>query len=142
MSDPALRRFEFWLPTRLVNGLNRREHWAPTARRAQLQRDGVAAAVHAALGRTYRIQAPPSQPKRVIFEARVGRLMDDDGLQAALKHVRDGLQDCGLIHNDGPTSGHTFEYFQWGNAPRRDRGVRVVVELLDKGEMPCATPCS
>jgi hypothetical protein len=128
-----LARLEFWLPARIVNALNRRQHWTATARRAQEQRDGVAAAVLGELGRRFQLAAPPSAPKAIRFEARVGQAFDDDGLRAALKHVRDGLIDARLIDDDGPTSGHAFAYSQTPNTPRRDRGVRVVVELRKDG---------
>ena len=126
-----LARLEFWLSARLVNALNRREYWMATAVRARTQREAVALAVHQALGRTYRIAVPPGRPKAIHFEARVGRAFDDDNLRAALKSVRDGLIDAGLIQGDAPRDGHTFTYTQVPGTPGPKRGVRVVVELRD-----------
>ena len=127
------KRLEFWLPVQIVNALNRRQHWTATARRARIQRDAVAAVVLAELGRR-RIIAPPERPKRILFEARVGQAFDDDNIRAALKHVRDGLIDARLIDDDREASGHQFEYVQTPNTPRRDRGVRVLVELRKAGD--------
>lgn len=128
-----LTRFAFWLPARLVNTLNAREHWIATAARARKQRDGVAAAVLAELGRAYRFAVPPTRPKAIRFEAHVGPAFDDDNLRAALKSVRDGLMDAGVIHGDAPIHGHTFAYEQLPGTARPNRGVRVVVELRKDG---------
>lgn len=117
-----------WLPATLVNTLNARHHWVVAWHRARAQRDAMAAAVLSALGRR-RFAVSPSRPKHVRFDAYVGRAFDSDGLQAALKHVRDGLQDCGVIDTDSEASGHVFVYRQTPGTPPRDRGVRVTITL-------------
>lgn len=117
-----------WLPVTIVNGLNRRQHWTIAWHRARAQRDAVGAAVLAALGGR-RFAVPPSRPKVVEFHAFVGKAFDLDGLQAALKHVRDGLQDCGVIQSDGPNTGHVFVYHQTPGAQLAERGVRMVIRL-------------
>jgi hypothetical protein len=123
-----LRVLTFWLPARLVNTLNTRTHWAVDAKRARRQRDAVCAAVLEALGRTYSLRVGPAEPKRVRFAAHVARLFDDDGLQAALKHVRDGLIDARILDDDAPESGHVFEYAQY-LAKKMPRGVQITVTV-------------
>ncbi len=116
----------------VYNPLNARLHWAARARRARAQRDAVALAVWSALrvpqpdarGLVWTITARPHDPKRVELVAHTARPMDSDGLSASLKAIRDGLMDAGLIHDDGPTSGHTFRYRQVQDG---HRGVRVRV---------------
>lgn len=126
--NDELQALEFFLPVRLVNTLNARHHWVISARRARQQREAVAAAVLAKL-RTdkVRLRVAAAVPKRIVFHAHVGRAFDTDGLQAALKHIRDGLQDAGLIDTDGPTSGHRFVYTQLTGTPPAARGVTVRV---------------
>ena len=114
-----------FVPTRLVNPTNERVHWTARAKRAKAQRDAVAVAVFFAL-RNARITAKPSTPKTIEFVAHVARRFDTDGLVAALKSVRDGLQDCRLIDTDGPSSGHTFAY---GQLVKKPLGVTITVRL-------------
>ena len=66
-------------------------------------------------------------PKRVTFLANTHNVMDTDGLQAALKPVRDALVECGVIHSDAPDSGHEFVYEQ--QIDRVHRGVTIRVAL-------------
>jgi hypothetical protein len=122
-----------FVATTLVNPTNAREHWSARSKRAGRQREAVALAVWAAL-RTPRdhrivshITAKPTTPKAITLVGYVARKFDDDGLQAAMKSVRDGLQDCRLIHSDGPDSGHVFEYAQVVDKTRR--GVEITVRL-------------
>jgi hypothetical protein len=123
-SDKALTVF---VPVRPYNPLNTRLHWGARARRAKQQRDAVSLAVWGVLrGQAPRwyVLAPATSSKAIELTAHVGRLMDDDGLSAALKSYRDGLQDCGLIHDDGPTSGHVFTCRQQAGKPY---GVTITV---------------
>jgi hypothetical protein len=124
-----------FVPTRLVNPTNERAaHWGGRATRAKRQRAAVAMAVWAALRNpsrearmtVWRITAKPETPKHITLTGHVARKLDGDGLQAALKHCRDGLIDCGLIHDDGPDSGHRFDYAQVVRAPT---GVLITVAL-------------
>ena len=128
MTD-ELRALTFWLPVRIVNGLNAREHWTVDAKRARIQRDAVCAGVLAAIGRR-RLAVGPAVPKRVHCEAFVWRVLDGDGLQAALKHVRDGLIDAGVLDGDAPRHGHRFTYSQ-APAPLSGRGVRITITLAE-----------
>jgi hypothetical protein len=121
-------RLAFFVPVKLVNTSNAREHWSADAKRAAAHRDAVCASVLAAKGRR-EIEAAASRAKVVRFEAWVPRLFDDDGLRTALKHVRDGLMDARLIDGDAPRNGHLFTYHQ---ARRRPYGVTVTVTLRAK----------
>jgi hypothetical protein len=125
---------ELWIPIRLVNPLNEREHWNVRAKRAARHREMVAMTFLQALGRRWSVEADPSRPKRVDFLAYLGREMDSDNLQAALKACRDGLIDSRLISGDAPTDGHMFTYRQVPGTPTANRGVRISVRLLDSVE--------
>lgn len=70
---------------------------------------------------------PASAPKRVTFTASTYNRMDSDGLQAALKPVRDAMIECGVIHSDAPNSGHEFLYAQ--KIDRARRGVEIRARL-------------
>jgi hypothetical protein len=128
MTREDLRVLTFWLPAKLVNTLNARTHWAVDAKRARQQRDAVCAAVLEALGHAYQLRVGPAVPKHVRFAAAVAKAFDDDGLQAALKHVRDGLIDARILDDDAPDSGHVFEYTQT-LAGRTPRGVQITVTV-------------
>jgi hypothetical protein len=138
-TTPRLEKgcMEFWVPLRLVSPLNVREHWSRRSRRAQRQREAVCAVLHQVLGERWSLEAPADRPKRVQFTAYVGRLLDDDNLVAALKSVRDGLQDAGVISGDSPREGHVFTYSQLDGQPIGTQGVRIRVTL---GEIPPAAP--
>jgi hypothetical protein len=70
----------------------------------------------------------PTIPKVITFTAHVGRHWDDDNLPAAIKPIRDGLVDAGVIHSDAPDSGHTFTYAQC--VDRNDRGVKITIHSI------------
>jgi hypothetical protein len=124
-----LARLTLWIPARLVNALNAREFWTVDAKRARMQREAVCAAVLETLGRTYRLRVGPAVPKTVHFHAFGTRYWDGDGLQSALKHVRDGLIDAGILDDDGPQSGHVFEYEQTIATRKAARGVRITIAV-------------
>jgi hypothetical protein len=125
----------FFVPILLVNELNMREaHWRPRDIRARTHREATALAVLQALrtgGTRWEIEAPPEQPKVVHIVAHVRRLFDaHENLRAACKHLVDGLQDAGLIQDDGPNTGHLFTFEQIVD---RDRlGAEVTVRLRGK----------
>ncbi len=117
----------FFIPCRLQNLTNTRGHWSVRHRySSQLRAITAALGVEASRG----TEVHPEEPKVVKFTAYVRRRFDEDGLQAALKPIRDGLQvpapavvndgrmvkaaqvGCGIIHSDGIHSGHRFEYQQ------------------------------
>lgn len=133
-----------FVPTKLVNLKNERSHWTVKARRTKTQREAMALEVYYALNcadyfsgkpwqqtaglkGAWKITAKPTTPKRVTFTAHVARKFDDDSLPITMSPFRDGLQDCGLIHSDGPDSGHDFIYKQVVAKPT---GVEIRVELV------------
>jgi hypothetical protein len=125
-----LAALHVWVPIIIVNGLNRREGYWITARRARAHRAAVVAAVLETLHQQkMHVAVPATRSKSIQFDAHVGRAFDDDGLQAALKHCRDGLIDAHLIQGDGPADGHEFRYQQRPGTPRAERGVSITIEL-------------
>lgn len=113
----------WFIPGRLRNPLNgSHRHWAT---RFQWGKDWRTKTAFLILRERPRYRA--DAPKRIAFRARVWSLFDDDGLRAALKPVRDGLRDAGIVHDDSPRSGHEFVYEQV--VDRRRRGVEVRVEV-------------
>lgn len=66
-------------------------------------------------------------PKRVEFLASLHNRMDGDGLQAALKPIRDALVSANVISGDADKDGHTFHYAQ--RIDRACRGVEIRVRL-------------
>ena len=129
-----LQTVTLWIPAHLVNSLNAREHWQVTAERARRQREAVCAALLERLGHRYQLRVGPALPKRVTFHAYVARLFDSDGLQAAMKSLRDGLQDARLIDDDRPEAGHVFHYEQTVTPQKADRGVRITVGIRHEQE--------
>ena len=116
-----------FVPGKLVNPLNARMHWAAQARWAKNWRRTTALIVGDMMKRAaWREDA--TVPKRVTFIAHVARLMDRDGVIAALKPAVDGLRDARLIHDDDPVSGHEF-----GDpvqvVDRKGRGVEITVTV-------------
>lgn len=87
------------IPVRLVNALNAREHWAVRAKRAKAQRQATKLAMYKACRL---IAMDPSTPITVTITRCGGRRMDDDGLTASAKHVRDGVADWLGIDDGSP----------------------------------------
>jgi len=116
-----------FVPGKLVNALNAPAWmWQKRKRYADLWHDRVGAALWLRGGLRY--HALPAGPKRVSFLALTHNTMDDDGLSAALKVVRDGLVICGVITGDAPKDGNVFTYAQ--RIERHRRGVEIRVALL------------
>jgi hypothetical protein len=69
----------------------------------------------------------PRQPKHVIFVASVFHRFDTDGLQAALKPIRDALVRCSVLSGDAERDGHTFQYAQV--VDRKRLGIEIRVSL-------------
>lgn len=61
-------------------------------------------------------------PVRVRLTRLAPRLLDDDNLQAALKHVRDGVADALGLHDDDPR-------LHWSYAQQRERRYAVLVDI-------------
>jgi hypothetical protein len=89
-------KIEAKVPVKLVNALNQREHWAPKAKRAKDQRRAARNALSDQMpvwvvATSLAIRKDP--PITITITRRGGRSMDDDGLTASAKHVRDGIAD-------------------------------------------------
>lgn len=118
-----------FVPVPLTNPMNGSHgHWTKHRRWAKSWRERVAFCVMAT---GWRGNGQSSTPKLVTFTAYVGNEWDDDNLRAALKPSRDALVDCGLIHDDRPSAGHTFVYAQEIRRGRTGvRGVEITVERV------------
>lgn len=90
------------LPIRTVNSLNEREHWAVRARRAKKERRIAYCVTPAGL-------SLPLTVKLTRF-GKNKRPMDDDGLSASFKNIRDGIADKCNVDDGNP--GLVFEYSQ------------------------------
>lgn len=118
-----------FVPGKLVNPLNASAWgWQKRSRLAKKWKEAVATALFeddSPLGP--RLRFAGKAPKSVHFLAHTGGRMDGDGLQAALKPVRDALVDCGVLSGDADRDGHTFHYAQ--RIDRAHRGVEIRVRL-------------
>jgi hypothetical protein len=96
----------FILPFHTVNELNGSHcHWRVVAKRrksARLQTASIARAWSA---------TPPSAPLTVLMTRHSAGTLDDDGLRAALKSVRDGIADW-LGVDDKHTDRVSYGYAQ------------------------------
>lgn len=118
----------FFVSGTLTNPLNGAHgHWATKAKARARWREKTAAMARVTLGR-HGLRPVATSPKRVLMIAQTWNAMDTDGLQAAMKPIRDGLVDAGLIGSDGPKSGNVFVYAQ--RIDRKNRGAWVTVEAL------------
>lgn len=128
-----------WVPGKLVNPQNQGWGWA---KREIRYRKGWHERVALALWEAHWVlpngprrwlpvrHDPPASaytPKSVTFHARTWGSMDSDGLQAALKPVRDALVECGVISGDADKDGNLFVYEQ--RIDRARRGVEIRVSL-------------
>lgn len=112
----------------LRNPLNELKHWRAESRYRNGWHDSVAGALLESGWKRHRPgDFTDAIPKSVHFLANTGGRMDSDGLQAALKPVRDALVKAAVIHDDSPDSGHEFTYSQQIN--RQQRGVAIFVSL-------------
>ncbi len=126
MSTPLL----VWVPGIIRNPLNHTWHWAKRRRWAREWRDTTHLVLTSRRNGTGRDwwTVDLAVPKQVTFTAHLWNRLDTDGLQAALKPVRDALQGI-VIQHDGPACGHTFIYDQV--IDRTTGGIEVKVELLE-----------
>lgn len=101
------------LPLKTVNPLNKREHWAERMRRAKKEREIA-----------YLATPPGLKTPITVKLTRFGpRLMDDDGLSASFKAIRDGIAD--KVGVDDGSSQIAFKYAQ-----QRHRQFSIEVEFL------------
>ena len=142
---PEPSKGRLFIPCRLKNPLNQRAGWRAVWAHSKVLRGKSAEYARLSLPRD--LFADPTAPKRITFRAHVWRLFDtDEGLNASLKPIRDGLgppitgtrmvkgrrhivsaPGAGIVHSDGPGCGHLFVYEQI--VDRKNLGVEVVVEI-------------
>lgn len=112
----ALQPLKVLVPIRTVNSTNAREHWAVRAKRAKAERSDTAWML---------ANVPrPELPCTVKF-TRIGpnrRAMDGDGLQAALKHVRDQVAEWLGVDDASPL-------IRWDYWQERAREYAVRIEI-------------
>jgi hypothetical protein len=110
---------EVELPLHLVSGMNVREHWAVRKRRAHEHRGATLMRLRP------RLQG--LEPPAVVTITRIApRPLDSDNLQAACKHVRDGVADAFGLDDRSPKL--AWNYDQRRGAPRY-YGVHIRIEV-------------
>lgn len=107
---------------RTINALNSREHWSKRSKRAQVERTAVN--WHWPLG-SLKDGLEAKQGVLVTFTRRGPRRMDDDGLSASLKAVRDAVAK--RLGVDDGESRVAFLYKQ----EKGDYGVNVRIEVVE-----------
>lgn len=120
----APMRLEFTMPLRLARGGNNREHHFARHRRVKKERAFVGLVFRAVWHRTPVANRPELPVDVHLVRVSPGtRPMDDDGVVAALKSVRDQVaEELGV--DDGSRALVRFTY----TGERGPWGVRVVVE--------------
>ena len=108
----------FTLPLRLVNALNRREHWATKAKRSAAHRHAVTMQLKAG-----RIRPPPL-PLVVTMTRVAPRAFDDDALPGSFKAVRDAVAAFYGV-DDGPKETR----LRWRYAYRRGEPKQYAIEV-------------
>jgi len=108
----------FSLPIKTVPGLNAREHHMARMRRVRKERF-LAKAMLAKY-----INDHPLPVTVTMVRVSAGSL-DDDNLQGALKHIRDGVADAYGIDDAGPQI--EWKYAQ-EKCPRKHFGVKVTID--------------
>jgi len=111
----------YLLPLRVVNTANRREHWAPRAKRN--------AAHRAAVAMRLRLSPPPPLPVVVTLTRVAPKPFDFDGTVISLKSIRDAVAAHYGV-DDGPSETR----IRWEYAARRgdvrQYGVEIEVRAL------------
>lgn len=121
--------FSFYVPGKLKNFDNKLgSHWGEQSRYRGGWRDRVSAAWKMVRPHHSRM-AIPSTPKRVTFHCYTFNRYDTDGLQAAVKPIRDQLVKEDILHSDAPTSGHEFHYEQ--EIRRGNLGVQITITTTE-----------
>jgi len=118
------------IPLRTVSEANRHEHWRARQRRAKEQRTAVVLVLAAEWFRklghrpywTLKFGYFAGSDLIVQLTRLTARELDDDNLQGALKHVRDGVADTLGIDDRNPRV--TWEYAQ-----ERAKGYAVRIEI-------------
>lgn len=116
-------RLSFFVPVKTVSEANAHEHWRKRQKRAKEQRS-TTQLVASSTARAALIPLP-----LVVTLTRVSKgTLDDDNLQSALKHVRDGIADW-LLVNDRRSDLVKYEYAQERG---KEVGVRVEVRRMQE----------
>ena len=113
------------LPIRTHSEANRREHWAPRAKRTKEQRIAARWFCMAAMD-----GKPVRPPLRITLRRIAPRCLDSDNLARSMKAVRDGVADA-LGIDDGDER-LTWVYKQAQGAPKQYE-VWVDVEIREEG---------
>lgn len=121
----GLEPFTLTLVIQTVNPLNRREHWAKRAERVKEERNVTS--LHL-LAKRHELPDLPATVRLTRFGPRV---MDDDGLSASFKAIRDGIQDAYGV-DDGS------ELFHWKYRQADSRSYYIRIEIVRrKAVSPC-----
>lgn len=115
-----MTHLDFTIPLRTGNGLNDRGHWAVKARRVKQERTAVALCWPRVSGKKWHVPLPVDV--HLTRLSPKGRPMDSDGVQGALKAIRDQVA-AELRVDDGQEDLVRFTYSQ----ARGEWGVRVSV---------------
>ena len=114
---------EFEIPVATKSESNMREHWAPKAKRAKLQRSTAAM-----FSRQWTERLPP-KPWLITLTRFGVRRLDTGNLSGSLKHAQDGL--CDAIGIDDGDEAHYWRYRQEKRLKRDgDPGVGVRIETI------------
>jgi len=116
------QEIRLFIPGALRNYANGRVHWRTEA--AYRKRWRLVVGLEARQ-RGWATLAVPEAPKHVEILAWTFNRFDDDGFRNACKPIVDGLVDAGVLHGDGPASGHQITYRQ--AIHREDRGVWLTI---------------
>lgn len=106
------------LPLRTINALNAREHWRKRARRAKKERLLAYCATPAGL----------SLPLTVNLKRLAPRLMDDDGLTASFKAIRDGIADKVQVNDGNPELA-----FRYSQEKSKSYAIEIVISARAMG---------
>lgn len=118
----------------LVNPLNATAWgWRKRSQLAKSWKQRVAQALlESSWAQTTTARVAARTHKVVTFHAHTHNTMDGDGLQAALKPVRDALIECGVISGDADQDGHRFVYEQEIHRARRGVIIRVALRPTEQ----------
>ena len=111
-----------WPPVCLTPNQKRRAHWSKYRGPAKQYREECFWLAKQAIGRTV-IKGPPIRVQ-VGFFPPDARLRDDDNIQSAFKHGRDGIADA-FGHDDRTWKGKVVPFF---HEPFRPNG-QVIVQI-------------
>ena len=121
-----------FVPGKLRNLTNQRWGWKGDMAYKRRWREKVAQAI---LEARWRPASKGLNGAHTVFLAHVWNPFDGDGLQAALKPVRDELVSCRVLADDKEvTTGNSFEYQQVTD--RKCPGVEV--RVIAPGQVPAA----